>query len=372
MGKGGGQQPTESTVTQTNIPEYAQPYFEDILNRAGAWSNNEYTPYGGPRIAGFNQNQTNTQNQIMGMTQPGQFGTATNLASQAGLASLNAGQYNPASFDYQNVNASNLNQYQMDPAQMFGQAQVDQYTSPFQQNVTDITKREAITDAQKSQLTHNLDAARTGSYGGARQLLATTERERNLNQNLSDIQAKGLQNAYENAQQQFERDRTAGFNVGRENLNANLGVQQLGAQTGLQAALANQAADMDAQRASEQSNQFGATLGMQGAAQANQSAQTLGQLGTASQQATLDRLQAQSGVGDVQHAQSQSYLDQMYADFLRQRDYPMEQLSYFSNILHGLPVGLNSTQTTYAQQPSAASQLGGLGLGGLSLYNLLK
>ena len=50
----------------------------------------------------------------------------------------------------------------------------------------------------------------------------------------------------------------------------------------------------------------------------------------------------------------------------------MEQLGYYSNIMRGIPVGLGSTQTTYAPPPSLASQVGGLGLAGLGLYNLAR
>jgi len=66
----------------------------------------------------------------------------------------------------------------------------------------------------------------------------------------------------------------------------------------------------------------------------------------------------------------QQLLDQRYADFLRQRDYPMEQLGYYSNLLRGLPMQLSSTQTTSAPPPSIASQIGGLGLSALGLYNM--
>ena len=79
---------------------------------------------------------------------------------------------------------------------------------------------------------------------------------------------------------------------------------------------------------------------------------------------------AQQAVAAMPQALEQQRLDQMYADFLRQRDYPVEQLGYFSNILRGLPVGLATTQTAYGQSPSALGQLAGVGLGGLSLYNM--
>jgi hypothetical protein len=58
-------------------------------------------------------------------------------------------------------------------------------------------------------------------------------------------------------------------------------------------------------------------------------------------------------------------------DFLRQRDYDMERLGQFSNILRGLPVGLSTTNTTYATPPSFASQALGAGLGGLSMARLM-
>jgi hypothetical protein len=54
------------------------------------------------------------------------------------------------------------------------------FMSPYMQNVVDVQKQEAIRDAQKGQLGQNLAAARQGTYGGARQTLAMTERERNL------------------------------------------------------------------------------------------------------------------------------------------------------------------------------------------------
>jgi hypothetical protein len=76
-----------------------------------------------------------------------------------------------------------------------------QYMSPYAQGVhVDVAKQEAIRDAQKTQLGANLGAVRQGTYGGARQLLAQTERERALGQQLGDIQTRGLQAAYEAAQ----------------------------------------------------------------------------------------------------------------------------------------------------------------------------
>ena len=365
-------QQVTSTNTTSNLPEYARPYFENVVNRAQAESYRPYTPYEGQRIAGFTPDQQELQYEIRDMQTPGQFGTASNFATAAGLGSMNAGQYNPASVINQQVQMPGLDMYQMQGAERFGNDQAQQYMSPYAQNVMDVQKREAVRDAQKAQLVGDLGAARQGTYGGARQLLAATERERALGQNLGDIQARGMQSAYENAQAQFERDRSAGFNVGQQNLQAAQQRQQLGTQTGLQAALANQSSNLDAQRLAEQSRQFGSQQGLAGMGQMLEAGRTLGNLGLTQQQADTQRLGLQAASADQYQQQRQQQYDMAYADFLRQRDYPMEQLGYYSNLLRGLPIGLNTTNTTYAPPPSMLAQVGGAGLGAASLAQLTR
>jgi hypothetical protein len=115
----------------------------------------------------------------------------------------------------------------------------------------------------------------------------------------------------------------------------------------------------------------GLQTGLQGAQQATQAGSALANIGTAEQDSALRRLQAQSAVGAEQRALEQQILDQQYADFLRQRDYPMEQLGYYSALLRGLPMQMGSTATTYQQPASLASQVGGLGLGALGLSRAL-
>ena len=349
--------------------------------------------------------------------------------------------YNPNLQQYQMGTAQtgydpNLQKYQMGKDQAFGVEQAEQYMSPYMQSVVDAQKRSAVNDAKQAQLASNLGSVRQGTYGGARELLATTQREKGLARQLGDIQAKGLQSGYESAQQQFERDRVSRFGIGQQNLQSNLQTQQLGTQTGaqtalanlsaeqqanvqnlasqlqtqglnadqalrsalanqqaglttgqqnldsrlqtqqlgtqsgLQALLANQKADLESQRLAEQSRQYGGTLGMQGYQQAGQAGQQLGQLGGAQQAAELARLNAQLGVGGQRQAYDQRYLDMDYADFLRQRDYPMERLGQYSNLMRGIPVGLSSTETAYGRPPSAMAQVAGAGLGALSLSKM--
>jgi hypothetical protein len=99
-------------------------------------------------------------------------------------------------------------------------------------------------------------------------------------------------------------------------------------------------------------------------------AQGLGQLGTAEQAANLQRLQSQYNVGAQQQGLQQQQMDTQYADFLRQRDYPMEQLGYYQSLVRGMPLQMGSTATTYATPPSMSSQLAGAGLAALGTAGL--
>jgi hypothetical protein len=223
------------------------------------------------RIAGFTPQQQQLQNNIMNQQTPGEFGQAGNLASLAGQRSLDFANYDTGQFGAQQIGMPNLQQYsmgqtrdvqgqqynapqmqaaqtnynpnlssfQMQGPQQFGTAQAQQYMSPYAEAVMEPQKREAITSARRGQVAQDLGSARQGTYGGSRQLLASMERERNLGQQLGDIDVRGRQSAFENAQQQFERDRAAGMTTGAQNQQAALQAQQLGTQTGMQTALAN-------------------------------------------------------------------------------------------------------------------------------------
>jgi hypothetical protein len=527
-GKGGAAQPTSTTVNQTTLPAYAEPYFHDIMKRGMEISNRPYEKYTGERIAGFTPAQEQIQKNALAMGAPAQFGTGSALAYQAGRGALDlnydpgqfsagynpsqfAGGYNPTQFqtgfnpgefsvqglgnlgnvrdavaeriqaDKMNAAQSqfqaNLERFQMAAPDRFNQAQAEQYMSPYIRNVLDTQKREAMRDARQGQIVQDLGAARQGTYGGSRQLLAGLERERNLGQQLGDIEARGLQAAFESSQGQFERDRAAQMAAQQANLQAALGVQELGTTTGLQvalanlsneqqarvqnmaaenqargmnaenalrAALANQQADigvrgqnlqgamqtqqlgleaqrlgeqsrqfgsqqgleaqrlsdiarqfgsnqgleaqrlsdlsrqfgsnqgLEAQRLREQSRQFGAEQKMTGFQTAGQAGQTLSNIGQAQQQADLARLQAQAAAAAEQQGMDQRLLDNDYAEFLRVRDDEMEKLGYFSNLMRGIPVDLNSTSRTYAPSPGMGQQILGTGLAGLGAYNTFR
>ena len=190
-----------------------------------------------------------------------------------------------------------------------------------------------------------------GTFGGGREALMTGENNARTNALIADLRAKGNQSAFENAQNQFERDRTANINVGGQNLQAER-----------------------ERRAMEQSGgQFGAKLqadlGLGGLGTTLQSAQATGALGGQEQAANLQRLSAQASTAGQQQALDQERANIAYQQFKEEQDYERQLLEYQSNILRGTSGALGSTQVQYAPAPSLASQVSGLGIAGLGLYN---
>jgi hypothetical protein len=371
----GGKAPKTTTQyvesSTSSLPKYAEPYYTSMMGQAQALTAQPYTPYGGERIAGFTPQQQQVQQQVLGQQTPGQFGVASGLGTAAGLGSLMASQYDPNQFSAQGVGAGPVNYFQMAGPGSFTQpGAAGSYMSPFIQQALEPQMREAVRSAQRGQLAEDLGAARQGTYGGSRQLLASLERERTLGQQLGDIQSRGMQSAYEQAQQQFNAEQQAMQGARQANLQAALGIQELGTQSGLQAALANQQVGLEAQRLSEQSRQFGAQQGLAGLAQAGQMAQTLGNLGQMQGQTDLARLSQQQGTAAQEQALQQQYLDTQYQDFLRQQNYPFEQLQKYSSLLASTPIQPNTTQTVSTPSPSLASQIMQAGLGGLSMARM--
>jgi hypothetical protein len=351
-----------TTVTgQQAIPTELMPYFVGASGIGGLLPKgqelfaknyeNTYAPLisSGLTGAGSVANLSPMQQQVG--TQLGQMGTPTQFASGQASTQQAQGMFGTAP----QVGAANLTQYQLSPTQTFDQGVAQQYMSPYMQSVTDIAKNEAIRDYQKNQVGQNLMAARQGTYGGARNILAQTEANRNLQTQLQGLQAKGLQDAFANAQTQFERDRAAGFQTGNVNLQAALGVQQLGAGQSLEAQKANQTAQLQAATGL-------ANLG-----------DVYTRSGTAQQAADIDRLKTMGAYGDLERAYEQQLIDARRDELTKQSEFGASQLGSMANLLRGVPLyQASETKAQTTPPPSFASQLGGLGLTGLSMYNMLK
>ena len=310
---------------------------------------------GSGSVAGLSPFQESVGQQLGTMSAtPGQYalGTQAGQASASGLRALQ---------DYQGMQiaAPQLTMFQREGPQMFTSDIAKQYMSPYMQAVVDQQQAAALKNAQQAQLGQNLAAARQGTYGGARQALLQGQREAGLQTTLADLQAKGLQSAYEQAQAQFERDRAAQMGVDQANLTAAMGTQELGATKSLEAQKANQSAQ-----------QAAAELRRTSAADLGSLAGQFGQLGTQQRAAELDTLKTQGAFGDLQRAIQQQQMDAQRQMLTDQAQYGQTQVGQLSNLLRGIPT-TSSTQTTTTPPPSFASQLTGMGLTGIGLYNML-
>lgn len=320
---GGGGGGGSSGGTNTNIselPEWARGYAKGALERADALSRKGFQKYDDPRIAGFSPMQLQAQEGAANMQTSGLTGMGGQIAGAAALGGL--GQ------DYQ------AGQFQ---GGRFGNRQAAQYMSPFIQEALAPQLREA---QRSSDILGQQNAARAvgqGAFGGSRSALVEAERQRNLGMQMGDIRAKGLQDAYSQAQAQYNAD---------------------------------QARSIQAQQLGEQSRQFGANLGLQGLNTALQGAGQLGALGQQQFQQGMDINKLQAGYGAQQQALRQQGLSQQYQDFLDEQNYPYKQLGFFSDMIRGLPVGQQSTQQIYQAPGSMLGQVAGLGVGALGLSSL--
>jgi hypothetical protein len=343
-GSGGGGSQT-STSYSTNLPEYAKPYYEELLKQTGK---NVYTTdasgtvtgvkgmpeYTGDRLAGFTPEQLKVQSDVAGMTRPGGFGAATAGLTEGQRLGFGAG-------------ATGLSQaFGYTPSTTYGgtftPGAASAYMSPYASNVTDIAVAEARKQADLDRAAGMTGAIGRGTFGGARQALIQAEQGKGAAQNIANIRARGQQDAYTNAQAQFQADQARRLQAEQLNQQAQQYQAGLGKDIGL----------------------AGLTAGLQGS-------QALGAIGATQQASDIERLKAQAASAGETQALQQERLNQSYQQFMDQQNYQKAQLDYLSNILRGNAGALGSTQVAYAPAPSVASQLGGLGLAGLGLYNVL-
>lgn len=78
----------------------------------------------------------------------------------------------------------------------------------------------------------------------------------------------------------------------------------------------------------------------------------------------------QTQLGALQQQQAQRPLDIAYQDFLTQKNYPYQQLSYMSNLVRGTPMGMSTQSQVYQAPGSLTGQLAGLGIGAMGLKSL--
>lgn len=295
-------QPTSTEQITSTIPEWAKPYAQYLLGNVFGGMGQPgligqgYQPYGKQRTAGFSPLQQQAMEGIAGMQVSPELGIASGMAGMAGQRAGIAGQR------YESMAT--------DPSAMGA------FMSPYMQNVIQQQKRGAIQDYARQIPGLQAQGIRTGGRGGTREALLQAEANRNLQNQLQGIEATGLQNAFQNAQQ---------------------------------------------------AQQFGANLGLQGLQQQLAAAGSLGGLGMQGYQQRMGIGQAQLGAGAQGQALEQELLNQQYQDFMNQQQFPYKQAEFGMGLLRGIPA-TGQTSTLYQQPPSLFGQIAGMGLGLGSLF----
>jgi len=110
--------------------------------------------------------------------------------------------------------------------------------------------------------------------------------------------------------------------------------------------------------------------GLSGLNQANSSAGMLANIGQGQYQQQMGISQAQMQAGAQQQALQQQGLNTAYNQYQQQLQYPYQQLSFMQGLYNGLPMQ-NQAQTMY-QNPSAVSQIAGLGTAAAGAYGLYR
>jgi hypothetical protein len=293
FGVGGEKRPATTTSTvQTKIPTELSPFVKEVLGEAQALYKADiergYDPYTGQMIAPL---------------------TAEEQRAMEGISGL-VGTIKPYIEEAEGVYRTGAEKFTPEAAQ--------EYMSPYQRAVTDIEKREAGRQFDVAQ--QGRDAAAVGAGGesfmGSRAAILEAEAQRNQQQLLADIEARGLQKAYQDSQRLFSDQK----------------------------------------------------------ARERQMAGDLARTGSGLFQAGLTEAGAEQRVGEQKRELVQASLDEAYKKFLEERDFPKQTLAEYQGSIYGNPLLSSPSKTITASanpyQPSMGQNLLGLGLTGLNMFGM--
>ena len=209
---------------ESSLSNWAGPYVTEMLGEGAAVADLPYTAFGGPLTAGASQLQNAAFTGLGGLSAPTSMGAYTPESfTGAGYAAPTAqqtvdgqmGAYTPASGNV-----------------------LQEYMTPYLQGALQPQYDAANRQSQIRQLAMQSQYGKAGAYGGGRQAVAGAELDRGLLDRMAGITGTGYQNAFEQAQSQFnteqERAMAAQQDANRYGFDV-LGAQQTGG--GLQRAI---------------------------------------------------------------------------------------------------------------------------------------
>ena len=164
----------QETGRESSLSNWAGPYVTSMLGKGAALSNENYQGYSGPLTAG----QSNLQNQafqgIAGLTVPTE----------------QMGNYQPQSFTQEGTAQQYMNPY---------------VNAALQPQLDELRRQSEMSRVQQAgRLTQ------AGAYGGSRQALADVELSRGMLANMANVTGQGYNQAYQQAQSQFNTEQQQG------------------------------------------------------------------------------------------------------------------------------------------------------------------
>jgi len=275
--------PTNTSVSQTSeFPAELKPFIQDVLGKSQAIQEKResegYIPFEGPQIAEFSPEQEQAFTGIQGLVGQGQeyFDPSADLAKSSAVA--------PTS---ESVRAA---------------------MSPFTQNVVNIQQREALRQADVAQQQLAAQAAGALGLGGSRMAILEAEQNRNTQQLLGDIQARGQAAAFEDAQ------------------------TRLAQQSGRELAASGQ----------------------------------LMNLGGLAPQQALKEYTAVEAIGAQKQAQTQQALNIAKSQFQEEQTFPEQTLQQYQSVIRGFPLAPSTYTNSQTVNPAPSYLQQAAGLGGLA------
>lgn len=337
---------TTTATSSNSLMTYAEPFYKDLMTRAQGISKKPYVPYKNPRLANFGTDTNSAFQMIRDQASAGAPDVDAALASAGGLAdyeafsggALNPGTVSTGSFGFEGMPGN-----------------LDEYMSPYTENVLDVNKQRAERRFQEQQVGRESDAVQAGAFGGSRRFVQDSLARRDYNEQMDTMDAQGLEAAYNSAADRFTTDEERRLRAFEGDQGRALTADTGNAERGLQAGMAT-----------EEGRRLGAGLGLE-------AVRTQGDLAQLRQNMNMNRVEALSGVGTKMDQRNQAGLDIAYNDFQRQQGHPGKSLGDYASILFGVPSSGGTTTATETQPaPNFLSQLLGLTLAGTGLVNTYR
>lgn len=387
---------TQTTLTQSVIPEWYTNYAQQTLANQQAVANKPFTPYTGDRVAGINDTekqakelaldattnyQGTLQQALQGTNAAG--GRSTTGAAQpwidrasdsSGLATANNSLDLASGLTAASTNALGINMAQpyLDMAGQKATDTVTDYMNPYIDNVINRYGELGARTLREKLLPEIGDryvSAGQDGYGPASTGM-TTESLRALRDVNDSVQSQMLTAMSEGYDKAMGYAQTDAARMGQVASTAgSLGAQQQGAL----ASAASNMASIGGQQANitQSQQQLLASLAGQiaqnyGQDTANQLAQS-GQLAQLAQQMQAQQLagsQALAGIGATERGVDQARADAAYQEFMREQNYDQEQIDAMARTMAGVAPGVPNAQVsiTSSKKPSTStmSTLAGL------------